>query len=121
MEENISLFYVSKGELESFVDFDNPKVTNIFLEKHEAGKLFGLFEFIRQINYKSSLIANKYSLLYVLDYENWRSCISDYEIDLQKFFYSKHQAEYEKSLAELKIKCLLCNSNNHQSDACLHE
>lgn len=66
-------------------------------------------------------MALKYSLLYVLDYENWMKCINEYEEDYEGFFVMKHNAQYERKMKKLKLECMLCGSGRHQSDRCLQE
>ncbi len=74
-EHSISLIYIHKGELESLIEFNINRTNNVNLEYFSAGQVVGLYEFIRQTNYRSSLMAVKYTLLYVLDYANWRLCL----------------------------------------------
>jgi hypothetical protein len=120
-EESISLYYILKGEVVSFVELGNSKTNNVELERFEANSTVGLFEFVRQLNYCHSLKAVKYSLLYVLDYENWIAAISEFEADCQNFYKIKHRAQDHNHLRKLQVKCKICNSNKHQTDMCLQD
>ena len=64
-----------------FLVLGNSLVSNVNLMEIEKGMIVGLNDFVRQIDYNSSLIAKKYSLLYVLNYKDWINKLREWDED----------------------------------------
>jgi hypothetical protein len=59
------LFYIQQGEVENYIQL---KKNRISVRKIYLDETVGLPEFITQLNYKSTLKAIKYSVVYTLNY-----------------------------------------------------
>ena len=46
----------------------------------------GLANFVKQVDYSCSLMAKKYSLLYMLEYKDWMETLKEWDADFEKFF-----------------------------------
>ena len=47
----------------------------------QKGMFVGLYDFVRQIDFGCSMVARKYSLLYVMNYADWINKLREWDED----------------------------------------
>ena len=77
------LFYIQQGEVENYIQLRKNRIS---VRKIYLDETVGLTEFITQLNYKSTLKAIKYSVVYTLKYEDWKYCLMEEDQDFETFF-----------------------------------
>jgi hypothetical protein len=109
------LFYIQQGEVENYIQLRKNRIS---VRKIYLDETVGLTEFITQLNYKSTLKAIKYSVVYTLKYEDWKYCLLEEDQDFETFFSIREKLIFEHAYNQVDVICEFCRKNDHSTENC---